>query len=281
MIIGLAIATAIGTAGSAIINKASNEVLNETRNKINSTYYEAEELAQKSNEDYNKAVNSLKRQLRSIEKQRIDAYDNVLSSFLESFKKIKNNTELRSIENYSYLDKMNKLHEHINYGISGKTIRHDTREKVADSMFTAITFTSPVVGLLSQAYRGTILDDKLKIAEGELAQVKVEAEKLKVKTVLIRKHVERCKDVRKIIAVFEALLKNSTGALNELITNNGSDYSLYSKEQRELCMTIVNIAAALSAIIQEPVFTDNGNFNANLTKQINNARMIEGISLNG
>ncbi|MBP1934996.1 hypothetical protein [Ammoniphilus resinae] len=248
---GVAVAAVTGVAGAAAkaVNRDYEEELESINNKIKN-------LAEKTDRNYQNAQKKTEEQVNEWVAFKRDLTQYSLQRFVDSFGKLKkvdfkeskdlSLDQIKDIERFTLDYKLNS---------SGKSLGTESEAAVKGAVLGVVGGGAYFIGSL---IKGVKLQYAIEEAEANLAELKVQAEKVKkaqLKLVKLGKHAQEMHQVAHTLnELFILALQEMEGNMNRY----GTDYSKYGQEVRKQVYVTAEFAKTIKHLIDAPLVSDRG-----------------------
>lgn len=115
--------------------------------------------------------------------------------------------------------------------------------------------------LLPMGLAGLMIKDserELSAAQKQLSAANVVYSQAESKVSFLKAVAERADYIARVLSGFNVLMVDFVEKVDTLIDTNGYDWGKYSKFDKELCLTLVNLAVATVDMVNVPLFEQDG-----------------------
>ena len=248
---GVAVAAVTGVAGAAAkaVNRDYEEELESINNKIKN-------LAGKTDRNYQNAQKKTEEQVNEWVAFKRDLTQYSLQRFVDSFGKLKkvdfkeskdlSLDQIKDIERFTLDYKLNS---------SGKSLGTESEAAVKGAVLGVVGGGAYFIGSL---IKGVKLQYAIEEAEANLAELKVQAEKVKkaqLKLVKLGKHAQ---EMYQVAHTLNELFMLALGEMEENMSRYGTDYSKYGQEVRKQVYVTAEFAKTIKHLIDAPLVSELG-----------------------
>lgn len=232
---------------------------------IAKTFYsvdKATKMDEKALKKYAKAF-EMKEEAALMIKNKSEYADKRLANVAKKKRAIITNTVPKFVEVYSQIQKveLSSKQKGTEISVSNHLSGISTLKSMSVSYKKEFTDKELVCGLLVKGLGKMIEKDSerfLSAANNQLRSANVVYSQAESIAAVYDAVIERADRISKLLMAMNALFVRSIQETSETINRNGYDVSNYSEYEKGVLMTCVNIAIAMSDIIDVPVVDENG-----------------------
>jgi len=262
LIIGLAAAAVTGVVGHC-----AKEVAQDYEDELNSINWDMSNMQSETNNIIKHSKETFEDSINVLYNQRKNIYDVTLTNFSDSFSKIKN---VDFDRNFDFKDDISRFKQSLVGYYNNSSHSSEFWTNPATSLATSVLLGSVGGGLMFVGgfIKSMKLSYQIDDAKAEQAKLRAECEAAKKECLKLDSLSEYCKRAYSSIDVLRNLTDRAVTQVENIIVESGTDYSKYTRIEKQEMRTACNFAMALNDIVNTKIFNDEGEINFQLKKYV-------------
>lgn len=260
----------LAIAATGVVGHCAKEVANDYEDELNSINRSMERMQDEINDKIRNSKNTFEKKINDLSNQRKKVYDVTLTNFSDSFSKIRN---VDFDKNVDFKADISKFKQNLVEYNDNSSYRSDFWSKPSTSVATSLLFGVAGGGIMFAGgfIKSMKISYQIDDAKAERAKLRAECEAAKKQCLQMDSLSQYCKTAYSTISTLAHLTDLAIEQIKNIIIQFGTNYSKYSREEKQKIRMTCNFAIALNDIVNTEIFDENGKINPRFKKYIDGA----------